>query len=76
MKQLIAIMLLFQLAMVPDVLDPNKTRVTKDGVRVGEIRPDVNNPDHMRMYDKNGGLVGVWKKDVLFPDRYRFEENR
>ena len=76
MKQLIAIMLLAQLATVPDVLDPNKIHVTKDGVKQYEIRRDVLNPNHYRVYDRNGGLKGTWKKDVLFPERYRFEENR
>ena len=43
---------------------------------IGEIRPDALIDGHYRVYDKNGGLVGTWKKDVLLPYRYRFQENR
>jgi len=75
MRQLMTIMLLLQLGVVPDPLMKDRSYVTKDGEKVLEIRPDALNPNEYRVYDKEG-LKGTLKKDVLFPDRYRFEENR
>jgi len=75
MRSLLVMVLLGQLTVVPDAIQKDQARVERDGVKEYEIRRDVNNPNHYRVYDKDG-LKGTWKKDVLFPDRYRFEENR
>jgi hypothetical protein len=72
-KQMVALALLLQVVVAPDALFKDRVRVTENGERVGEIRRDYNNERHYRVYDRNGNLKGIWKKDFLFEDRYRYE---
>ena len=77
MRTLLVFALLGQLVtFVPDAIQKDTVRVEKHGVKQYELKKDVLLPDTCNVYDKNGEQVGTWKKDVLFPERYRFEENR
>jgi hypothetical protein len=74
MRTLLLFALLAQLVAVPDVVQPDRTRITKDGVTVGTVKPDFLIKGHYRVYDRKGNRVGTVKQDFLYPDRYRVEK--
>jgi hypothetical protein len=71
---LVALVLAGQLVTIPDVVQKDQTRVTKDGVTVGTVKPDFLIKGQYRIYDRKGNRVGTVKQDFLFPDRYRVEK--